>query len=107
MTKLTIMDADAKLQEIELTFKDIMKMQTKESKRTVALGIGATALNLVSFIVPKPFKMAVAGAGLVMTAATVVSNIDSINHCDDQDNLDHINSVIAEAATRNNVKYVY
>lgn len=107
MKKITILDASNQTREVELTLKDIMKMQTKESKRTFALGIGATALNIASIFVPKPAKAIVAGAGMVMTIVTAVSNSNAIDHCTDQDNIDKVNSVIADAAARNGVIYAY
>ena len=107
MKKITVMGSDNQLHEVELTIKDIFKMQTKESKRTVVLGVAATALNVASIFVPKPAKAIVAGTGMVLTIATAISNANAVDHFTDQENIDQINAVVADAAARKGFEYCY
>lgn len=106
-TTITLIDTNGNLHDVKLTLKDIMNLQTKESKRTFALGTASTVVNIASIFIPKsPVKYVTLGIGLIGTIATIISNNDSIQNSTSQENLDHINSVLREIAKREGFEYV-
>lgn len=106
-TTITLIDTNGNLHDVKLTLKDIMNMQTKESKRTFVLGTASTAVSITSMLLPKsPAKYVALGIGLVGTIATIISNNDSIQNATSQENLDHINNVLREIAKREGFEYV-
>lgn len=106
-TTITLIDTNGNLHDVKLTLKDIMNMQTKESKRTFVLGTASTVVNVASMLMPKSIaKYVVMGIGLGGTIATIISNNASIQNSTSQENLDHINSVLREIAKREGFEYV-
>lgn len=106
-TTITLIDTEGKLHDVKLTMKDIINLQTKESKRTFILGTASTAVNIASIFIPKSIaKYIVMGIGLGGTIATIISNNDSIENSTSQENLDHINSVLRDIAKREGIEYV-
>lgn len=105
-TTITLVDTNGNLHDVELTLKDIMNLQTKESKRTFILGTASTAVNVASIFIPKCIaKYVVQGIGLGGTIATIISNFDCIENCSSQENFDHINSVLRDIAKREGFEY--
>lgn len=106
-TTITLIDTNGNLHDVKLTMKDIMAMQTPESKRTFAIGTGATGFSIASMLMPKsPAKYVTLAIALVGTIATIISNNDSINKSTDQENLDRVNNVLREIAKREGFEYV-
>lgn len=105
MKKLTVYGADNQLHEITLTTSDIARMQTKESKRTMAIGAISTICSLTSIIVPKPYKWALLGTGAALAAISVGSAVDMANKVGSQENLGRINTVLREVCAREGFDY--
>lgn len=105
-TTITLIDTNGNLHDVKLTLKDILNLQTKESKRTAILGTASTAINLASIFIPKSIaKNIILGIGLGGTIMTMISNNDAIQNVDSQENTDHINSVLREIAKREGFEY--
>lgn len=103
---ITLIDTNGNLHDVKLTLKDILAMQTKESKRTFVLGAVSTVVNAASIFIPKGIaKYAVMGIGLGGTIATIISNNNAIEKCTSRENLDHINAVLREIAKREGFEY--
>lgn len=101
---ITVVDTNGKLQDLPLTLKDIFDLQTKESKRTFALGAGATAINIASMLMPKsPAKYITLGLGLISTVATVASNYDCANKINSEENEAHTKQILSEIAARHGI----
>ena len=105
MKKITVMGADNQLHTITLGMKELWKVQTKESKRTFVLGMASTAASLASIILPKPAKYVSLAIGCGLAAGTVVSQIDCSNKMTSQENIDHVNNVLHDIASREGFEY--
>lgn len=101
---LTVVDTNGNLQNLALTLKDLWEIQTKESKRTFALGMGATSFSIASMLMPKgTAKRVTLGLGLIGTIATSISNYDCVKKCDSNENIVHVHQIISEIAKRNGI----
>lgn len=106
-TTINLIDTEGKLHEVKLTAKDMLNIQTKESKRTFALGAASTALSITSMLLPKTsiLKYITLGVGIGGTVLTMISNLDAADNCTSEENLTHIIEELRKIAEREGFVY--
>lgn len=91
-TKIKFINTKNEVMELPLDMKDIWDIQTKASKRTTHMGAAATAINLLSIVMPNGVaKKVLSGIGTVVTVATVASCVDSVKQAKTEDGVNEVN----------------
>lgn len=97
MYKMNVIDTNGMTHTIDLTLKELAKLQTTESKRAFALGIGASAASVASIVCPRgAIKTALLAIGLCGTLATVVANDIATSKVSSDANVKKINTTLRE-----------
>ena len=108
MKKITVMGSDNQLHEITLSWKDISRMQTPETKRTLGISASSVLTSVVSMLMPKgTAKYVTLGLGTVLAIISGISANDAMKKCVSQENLDHINAVLHDVCAREGFEYCY
>lgn len=97
--QIIMMDTNGKSHVVTLTSKELHKLQTQESKRTLKMGLGTLALSLCGrFVSNDKAKIALNACAFLGAIATNVSMLDTINKCDSPKAIDDCNAVLREIA---------
>ena len=102
-----VIDNEGKFQQINLSVKDIMKMQTPESKKTIALGIASAIIGIGSMIIPNSkvaLKVGTAVCAIGIGVASAISNNKSQKSFYTDESMASINQIIKDAAARDGVQ---
>lgn len=106
MKTITVMGADGNTHEITLILKDIIRMQTTETKRTLCISANSVLASVVSMFMPRgAAKYVTLGLGAVLAIATGISANDATKKAVNQENLDRINEVLRDVCAREGFEY--
>nr|DAJ90348.1 MAG TPA: hypothetical protein [Caudoviricetes sp.] len=106
MKTITVMDANGNLHDVKLTLKDIMAMQTPETKRTLGISASSVIASMASTVMPKGIaKYATLGLGTILVIIAGISANDAMKKVTNQENLDRINAVLRDVCAREGFEY--
>lgn len=93
--KINLMDKNDKINEVKLTLKDMLDLQTRETKRTAVLGIASSVASIASMVVPnRALKYGLCIIGCVGAGITLASFADSCRKVTNEENTQNTNDII-------------